>query len=94
LKLTETLGKRSFQLVLTSFSFEPEIDLKALVQCLLPLCKISIQSNFAENCFSGGFINNQSGNTQPEASAAVGLLFDGLGDRPADCVAALVFAIV
>jgi len=32
LKLTETSIRSSFQLVSTSFSFKPEIDLKALVQ--------------------------------------------------------------
>ncbi|NJO52590.1 MAG: hypothetical protein HC840_27895 [Leptolyngbyaceae cyanobacterium RM2_2_4] len=37
----------SFQLVLTSFSFEPEIDLKALVQCLLPLVQDCSQSTTA-----------------------------------------------
>jgi len=31
------LPRKPFQLVLTSFSFEPEIDLKALVQSFLPL---------------------------------------------------------
>ncbi|NJN91114.1 MAG: hypothetical protein HC833_18255 [Leptolyngbyaceae cyanobacterium RM1_406_9] len=37
LKLTQMHTRRLFQLVLTSFSFEPEIDLKALGQCFLPL---------------------------------------------------------
>jgi hypothetical protein len=37
LKLTHMPTRSPFQLVLTSFSFEPEIGLKALVQCLLPL---------------------------------------------------------
>jgi hypothetical protein len=37
LKLTKTTTRSSFQLVSTSFSFEPEIDLKALVRCFLPL---------------------------------------------------------
>ncbi|NJN56590.1 MAG: hypothetical protein HC879_03385 [Leptolyngbyaceae cyanobacterium SL_5_9] len=36
-QLTQTPTGRPFQLVLTSFSFEPEIDLKALVQCFLLL---------------------------------------------------------
>lgn len=39
-KLTQTFVRSSLQLVLTSFSFEP-IDLKALVQCPLPLVQLS-----------------------------------------------------
>jgi hypothetical protein len=37
LKLTQMPTERPPQLVLMSFSFEPEIDPKALVQHLLPL---------------------------------------------------------
>ncbi|NJL35452.1 MAG: hypothetical protein HC899_00925 [Leptolyngbyaceae cyanobacterium SM1_4_3] len=37
LKLTQMPTTKLFQLVLTSFSFEPEINLKALGQCFLPL---------------------------------------------------------
>ncbi|NJN59698.1 MAG: DUF5615 family PIN-like protein [Leptolyngbyaceae cyanobacterium SL_5_9] len=43
LKRTQMLTKRSLQLVSTSFSFEPKIDLKALVQCLLLLVQLSYQ---------------------------------------------------
>jgi len=56
LKLTRTPTGSAFQLVLASFSFEPEIDLKALVQCLLLLVQNFSFSKFSlvsAACFPG-----------------------------------------